>query len=456
MNDERPIEKLLRRHAQKRRDEAGEPPVLHPATRRLLQGEVARQFPKSGKEDKPSHLGLFALLAHRWIYALGVFVVLAVTAAVLLPGFLKSGSNDTLALKSDSAQPRETEAIVAPLPAAPVAVATEPSPTLTIAQDRVNAPPPKAQPPVTESRQRDESLVARQPMVMYQTASRSDADALRKAEEAKRVEPTPSSRVATRSIQTATPQSQPRPTGAVVSGDSYSAKQLETASSRTVAESISPRPSTTPVPLSLAPSGPAADQAFGGRGGSVEKDTGQVYSQSFANVAPQLDDKAVKAKAAAPATPVLANFQIQQSGNELRVIDSDGSTYRGALNAAQASYGVAAPTREATASYESAGLRRNQASASTANVAPTPTQDFFYRVEGTNRTLNQNVVFTWNFIETNALAVSTLNYDATGQKLDASKLPSQFPAQLNKSIINGRAQLGPNQQIEINAVPVKQ
>ena len=38
---ERPIEKLLRDAAQKRRDEAGAPLELHSATRRLLQGEVA-------------------------------------------------------------------------------------------------------------------------------------------------------------------------------------------------------------------------------------------------------------------------------------------------------------------------------------------------------------------------------------------------------------------------------
>ena len=41
---ERPIEKLLRAAAKKRRDEAGAPFELHPADRRLLQGEVARQF----------------------------------------------------------------------------------------------------------------------------------------------------------------------------------------------------------------------------------------------------------------------------------------------------------------------------------------------------------------------------------------------------------------------------
>ena len=41
---ERPIEKLLRAAAQKRRDDAGAPFKLHPADRRLLQSEVARTF----------------------------------------------------------------------------------------------------------------------------------------------------------------------------------------------------------------------------------------------------------------------------------------------------------------------------------------------------------------------------------------------------------------------------
>src|SRR5260370_42517805 len=41
---ERPIEKLLRAFANKRREEAGSACELHPATRRMLQGEVARKF----------------------------------------------------------------------------------------------------------------------------------------------------------------------------------------------------------------------------------------------------------------------------------------------------------------------------------------------------------------------------------------------------------------------------
>src|SRR5512145_2991977 len=100
MNDERPIEKLLRRYAQKRRDEGGAPSPLHPATRRLLQGEVARQYPKSAANEKPaSATGFFALLVRRWTYAVGIFVVLGISAAVLLPSLSKSKSQPMFAKK---------------------------------------------------------------------------------------------------------------------------------------------------------------------------------------------------------------------------------------------------------------------------------------------------------------------------------------------------------------------
>ena len=48
------IEQLLREHAGRRRTEAGAPIELHPATRRVLQGEVTRQFPATAPR-RPWH-----------------------------------------------------------------------------------------------------------------------------------------------------------------------------------------------------------------------------------------------------------------------------------------------------------------------------------------------------------------------------------------------------------------
>jgi len=58
------IEELLRRFSRERREQAGGF-SLHPATRRLLQGEVSRQFGASASEKKSGHTVLAWLLAWR-------------------------------------------------------------------------------------------------------------------------------------------------------------------------------------------------------------------------------------------------------------------------------------------------------------------------------------------------------------------------------------------------------
>lgn len=46
------MDDLLKAYAKKRRDEAGAPMAMHPATRRLLQSEVAKLKPASAAEPK--------------------------------------------------------------------------------------------------------------------------------------------------------------------------------------------------------------------------------------------------------------------------------------------------------------------------------------------------------------------------------------------------------------------
>ena len=50
--DNSKIEELLKGYAKKRRDELGAPIELHPAVRKMLQGEVARQRPAPPAERK--------------------------------------------------------------------------------------------------------------------------------------------------------------------------------------------------------------------------------------------------------------------------------------------------------------------------------------------------------------------------------------------------------------------
>ncbi|HEX5219835.1 MAG TPA: hypothetical protein VFZ59_09730 [Verrucomicrobiae bacterium] len=480
MNDERPIEKLLRRYAKKRRDEVGVSPELHSATRRLLQGEVARQYPKgSSRTDKPSATGWFTLLIQRWSVALGVLVVLGIAAVVLLPSFKSGNENEFLAQKklSDDTTVRESrETVAAPVAATPPAESQ--TSTLTLADSPRNQPVSDPAGGGNFIRRRDESAAlsfavtnsAADGSVSRFADARADADLVREAEEAKRFSRAVSPGSPPPANRTLTTQSRARSAGAPIVTDSLSvAKPMqESLGAPTPTERynearqaatplpapatvLSPAPATAPLSVSTT----ALDKNILARGGGLEKDTERFYSQSFANTA----SEPLREKADAPSTAVLTKFQVQQVGNQVRVIDGDGSTYLGVLNASFAGGSNASNVGEReSAAYRFGNSTPTAAQALAGNVgaAQPSTQNYSWRVEGTNLTLNQNVVFTWNFVPTTS-NVATLQFKtASGAaNQETMTLPLQFPALLNNSTINGRAQLGPAQQIEINAVPVR-
>src|SRR5258706_15850600 len=85
---ERPIEERLRAYAKKRRDDAGAPLELHPATRRMLQGEAARQFAKRERLP-PSLLPQFKQFWPRVTSVFAILALLALAAWLFLPGRAK-------------------------------------------------------------------------------------------------------------------------------------------------------------------------------------------------------------------------------------------------------------------------------------------------------------------------------------------------------------------------------
>src|SRR5262245_6297077 len=102
MEPERPIEKLLRDYAKKRRGEAGASFEMHPATRRLLQGEVARELTRGQKSPAPARRRF-----QPWVVfagALGILVVLGVAVALLLPEFGPSSGNPSFAERDQTAK----------------------------------------------------------------------------------------------------------------------------------------------------------------------------------------------------------------------------------------------------------------------------------------------------------------------------------------------------------------
>src|SRR6266446_2202503 len=125
---ERPIERLLRACAKKRRNEAGAPPELHPATRRLLQGEVARRYARNRREPR-SWPELLAALWRRLVWVFAIFAGVLVIAAMLLPALSKSKSKTILANNRRllDAKPANEPTLAPPTaPVAPPTVAPAP------------------------------------------------------------------------------------------------------------------------------------------------------------------------------------------------------------------------------------------------------------------------------------------------------------------------------------------
>lgn len=95
MEIERPIEKLLRAYAKKRCEDAGAPPELHAAVRRLLQGEVSRQCRAQRRQSIWSRL--LGRLPLRLAWGLGILALMGVVTALLMPGLHRQGRPHVLA-----------------------------------------------------------------------------------------------------------------------------------------------------------------------------------------------------------------------------------------------------------------------------------------------------------------------------------------------------------------------
>jgi prepilin-type processing-associated H-X9-DG protein len=212
---------------------------------------------------------------------------------------------------------------------------------------------------------------------------------------------------------------------------------------RVAAEKISDRRVTL--------SGTTADHSFA-LTNSMQMAT--AVSQYFASGSQNVfRNTATQVKAAS----VLANFQVQQNGNAIRVVDADGSVYDGVLLAddavvqnepaavVPATPPVAAPAHPMKPAQNLAN--RNESAAA---------QNYFFRVTGTNRTLEQNVVFAGN-LQTiaNAAANSQQSLGGNGS-VGGGQLPLVLTNQLpwSNSRIAGTAVIAGSNNIEINAVPL--
>ena len=163
-----------------------------------------------------------------------------------------------------------------------------------------------------------------------------------------------------------------------------------------------------------------------------------------------------------PMPDVLNYFQLAQNGRQIRVVDADGSIYDGAIEPPPTEEAV----RRGIALQQTATeLKKNnepetRRSVTSATPGELPAaQNLFFRVAGTNRTLNQLVVFEGNYLSTTNQA----NEIVVGAKLKADQSAasprqglSPQAQQAPSGLIRGQALIGPSSRIEINAAPVSE
>jgi hypothetical protein len=183
-------------------------------------------------------------------------------------------------------------------------------------------------------------------------------------------------------------------------------------------------------------------------------------TQWFAQVASASKAKAALAGKAAPAHPVLASFQVEQAGPALRIVDGDGSVYSGYVQIA-----VAARRQRSTKAESSATTRAPQTLGAVLEEIPAANRDseqpaqpaYFFRVAGTNRSLNKKVVFTGNLMTATNLALfqSATNYLKLGGGGGGFQAGGPQPGvpPLLQSRISGKVVVGSGKAVEINAIP---
>lgn len=482
---ERPIENLLRAAAKKRRDEAGPPFELHPATRRLLQGEAARKFPPA-QPDSPSLFATLGRLWPRFAWALAILAVLGVAVWLLVPLPARHDQTALLASKEPMKEAPWTGEPIRSLSAAPTAPHVQAE---AAAEAKLQA--------VTDS-DKAKSGARPQPIGKDILAMRME-DGVRK-EPARESSPPPAGGRRFAEAQHMPSGSQLAPQRAdAVSGASPQQDKFATASIPAARVPVMPAssPSATEprmasdvaladAPVSLAREKSvasstarksraeedrsasrqaaalaAADDLLASSPPALGKAGGASLGQRFVQVALGGAAKTPAADKAKAAQAVLASFLVEQTDRELRITDADGSVYSGYVRAADAARMAreirADAPAAARASKAASGTLPGEAASAKLNGVQLALQNYAFRVVGTNRTLRKKVVFTGNLLATSSpvgrpptgapAAIGTLLEKTRADSVQQTALP------LLNSRIAGKVVIGSGTAIEINALP---
>lgn len=469
MEPERQIEKLLRAVAKKRRDQAGDALELRPAAREQLHQEISRRTAsKSGGGFFGFFSSLFTGFTPKLAFGLCVLAVVGLGVWFLLP-VGRRPQPSTLAMNEDSlgkAAPAARREIAAPPPpssAAPVVAEENPnsapaaqmsppgSPAAVTRNKASSAPAPQMSLQGEAGGNRKHSVAATDTFKQPATAPGSIAQ----------TSPAPATQAASVPAENApsaffdaTP-----PSGSLAGAPNLD----KDATSRTVGV----------VPPMVATNGLVLGQTIAAAEPEAQKKLGAPQTQAFyrANEAAVSDGLASFAAPAAsnsqryrqtvPArsphaaatsspSPVLTSFQVVQNGQQIRVVDADGSVYTGSFTTPEQ---IPAPAAKSGSSrFAPAATAPAAASAAEAEMPKQPAQNYFFRVAGTNLNLHQNVVFSGDLIPLANIPPAQTSAASAGGGGGAGSATPETSLLLN-SRITGKAIIGGKKEIEVNATP---
>lgn len=475
--DQTPIEGLLKSYAKKRAEDAGGPAELHPANRRLLQGEVTKLRRDAEAAGGRSWLHSLILFWPR-LAAVSAILVMLVTGVWLLlpdsqpPATMLAKNDRTPTAKSvlDEKGGRDFDGdapVTAPRTDG-VANGPTPSPSTTTLKRELSDK--------TSVRLQAERLLVEQDERLKQIAPRQSGElpggeAVRM--EADRLQRSAANAEASDASKLKALSDAPISAGAGVTTAGTSGNQ-KAALPMALGRSLPPTPQPVPAPAAPAVAtsrlrevvtkpadrapAPAEQLAFNQDAAVVStpapsvsavaanptvaasgdllffrrlenQTSGAVTERSqelnFRFVPPEREQKARALIAAPAAGALLANFQLQRQGLVVRVMDGDGSIYTGQVLGTGANGEVG----------------RDQAGTPPVPGSGTASRDTQFRVTGIHRATGQQVIFE-----------GTLLADAQSQAGAAATLAKSIaPAPTRQGVPNRPASIAPSASTNVSS-----
>ena len=438
MDPERPIEKLLRAQAKKRREEAGTDFELHDATRKLLRDEAARTWGKTA----PSSASRFFIIWPRLVWATAILAVLGIAVYMFIP--IRSQPGDASLVQNRSVPADFSKQDLAPATAS--GLSQEPATALSssdllASQDKRPRLAGRSETDAAVPLSDQAGAVSASSIRSLEKNESAPRPALRIDQVGKPAEPQPQPLVARQQygVEMA-PSVSPVPSRPAVPAAAAGApffKQPQENGKLALAAAPAPESERPASEMALVTNAIVSNEA-------LARDALPTIVQRYT----QVQARGTKAKAqlseSLPATPVLTLFQVEQSGDQLRIVDKDGSVYSGRLVNQEVELNRLSETRSRSFVRAPATDQSFQGNAASA------AQNFSFRVTGTNRSMNQRVVFTGNFTSATNSVLTTMTNPAPFGNVQNS---AGFLNSLSNSRISGSAQIGKDKEIRIEAVP---